>query len=243
MNYIKEINAFYVEIETNPLSANAGMLWHTLLHMNNRTRWIKEFSVAAMVLCYKSGLSNSSFKRARTELTKKGYISFRSRSPQAAMYQIISLVNKADAVVVSAGKNQSKKRRSESGERSSKNEKMIAVMNNKTFLFYQEHLGEPNAATQDEMIEWTNKMGNDLMYEALKRAVKNKKVTWPYVQAILNNWHEDGLVTVIDIHLSEEKYHNKRAKSYRSKRGHRHEEVIPDWFREMKEKERVGREA
>src|SRR5699024_8280529 len=91
---IKEINSFYVKIETNPLSASATVLWYTLMHINNRTRWSKEFSVAAAVLCLKSGLPNSTFKRARTELRDKGYITFTSRGRQAPLYQIISLIEK-----------------------------------------------------------------------------------------------------------------------------------------------------
>lgn len=92
MNYLKEINTFFVEIETNPLSSHAANLWHTLMHINNRTGWLKKFSVAAGVLCYKSGLSNSSFKRARAELRDKGYITFTSRGTKAPIYEMKSLV-------------------------------------------------------------------------------------------------------------------------------------------------------
>lgn len=92
MNYIKQINAFYIHIETNPLSASATVLWHTLMHINNRTHWKKEFSVAANVLCLKSALPASTFKRARLELRDKGYIKYTSRGNEAAMYEIVSLI-------------------------------------------------------------------------------------------------------------------------------------------------------
>ncbi|WP_156914188.1 hypothetical protein [Paucisalibacillus globulus] len=45
MNYIKEINAFYDLMELEPLSASAVNLWHTLLHINNKARWMMEFTV------------------------------------------------------------------------------------------------------------------------------------------------------------------------------------------------------
>src|SRR5690625_7205312 len=92
MNYIKEINAFYMKIETYPLTASANVLWYTLLHINNRAGWIKEFTVAAVVICVKSGLPESTFKRARNELRDKGYITYRSRGTQAPVYRMISLV-------------------------------------------------------------------------------------------------------------------------------------------------------
>lgn len=92
MNYIKEINAFHEEQLTNPVSGKAMKLWFTLMHINNKTCWKDTFTVAASVLCLHGKLSNSSFKRARTELRDKGYIRYESRAGnQAAKYEIISL--------------------------------------------------------------------------------------------------------------------------------------------------------
>ncbi|WP_249870785.1 hypothetical protein [Oceanobacillus saliphilus] len=93
MNYIRQVNAFYTHLETNPLSAAAANLWHVLMHVNNRAGWKEEFTVAMSVLCSKANLSESTFKRARTELREKGYICVKSRGGnQAAAYQIVSLV-------------------------------------------------------------------------------------------------------------------------------------------------------
>lgn len=92
LNYIKEINAFYQRQETNPLSSHAANLWHTLMHINNRAGWKTTFTVAVSTICSKSGLADSTFKRARTELRDKGYIDYESRrGNQAAIYKIISL--------------------------------------------------------------------------------------------------------------------------------------------------------
>src|SRR5699024_11575153 len=76
---------------TNPLSGSAVCLWHTLMHVNNRAHWVDEFTVAASVLCSKSGLTSSTFKRARTELKEKGYIQVTSRGTKAPAYRIMSL--------------------------------------------------------------------------------------------------------------------------------------------------------
>lgn len=92
LNYLREINAFYDRLETNPLSGGAVSLWHALMQVNNRARWKKKFTVAVVVLCYKSGLSESSFKRARKELYEKGYIHYEKQlGNKAAMYEMISL--------------------------------------------------------------------------------------------------------------------------------------------------------
>lgn len=90
VNYIKEINAFYQRQETNPLSSATANLCHTSMHVNNRTGLIREFTVASLALCSKANLTESTFKRARTELSDKGYIFYESQGGnRAAKYQII----------------------------------------------------------------------------------------------------------------------------------------------------------
>ncbi|MGG0757302.1 DnaD domain-containing protein [Brevibacillus laterosporus] len=97
MNYLKEINSFYDRLETNPLSSSAIALWHALMTINNKAGWINEFAVAASVLCVRSGLKDSMFKKARNELQTKGYVSFKSRNGnQSALYRINSLQSQYD---------------------------------------------------------------------------------------------------------------------------------------------------
>jgi len=98
MNYIKEIDAFHIRQETDPLTSAAAYLWFVLMDINSRTGWKKEFPVAAPLLCAKAALSEGTFKRARKELQGKGYIHVVSRGAnRAAAYQMISLVNDVEA--------------------------------------------------------------------------------------------------------------------------------------------------
>jgi len=93
MNYIREINAFYDWLETNELSTSAISLWYALMHINNKTGWKNEFTVALSVLSIKSGLSPRAVTNARKELTEKGRIKWESRNGnQAAQYTVNSLV-------------------------------------------------------------------------------------------------------------------------------------------------------
>lgn len=78
------MNAFYDYVEREPLSASAVSLWNTLLHINNKTAWAEEFSVAGTVLKLKGGLTDSSFKRARKELEERGFIEHQSRGTRMA---------------------------------------------------------------------------------------------------------------------------------------------------------------
>ncbi|WP_163969658.1 DnaD domain-containing protein [Oceanobacillus halotolerans] len=97
MNYIKQINAFYMELEVNPLSGPAISLWHSLMHINNRSRWIETFSVAMITLRMKSGLTTSTFKRARAELAAKGYIHVQNQGGnQSPIYRVTNLTGPID---------------------------------------------------------------------------------------------------------------------------------------------------
>ncbi|MFC7062350.1 hypothetical protein [Halobacillus seohaensis] len=89
MNYIKELNAFYNQIELHSLSSSAIVLWGALMHFNNISGWKKEFSVAASSLRSRSGLRESSFNRGCTELKEKGFIKHRSvHRNHAPIYQM-----------------------------------------------------------------------------------------------------------------------------------------------------------
>ena len=92
VNYIREINAFYNELEIKPLSSSAIALWHALLHLNNRCGWKDSFSVPVGTLSLKSGLSDRSVLNARNELKTKGYLVFQSREGnRSAVYQLTRL--------------------------------------------------------------------------------------------------------------------------------------------------------
>lgn len=280
MNYIQEINAFYVRLETNPLTASAANLWHTLMHVNNRANWINEFSVAAVVLCTKSGLPNSTFKRARAELKEKGYITFTSRGTKAPIYRMISLVRPQDvsepvgqevdravSQEMSEGVNQvvdqattqdvspllkqKEIKQNETTELDTTHE-----LGQRVIQFYSDHIAQPTKYIVSELICWSDKMEEDLVLEALKRTVENGKSTWRYTLGILHRWRNDGLETVEDVLAAEEAFREKRASQSRPAyarhsgyedasralfygRQPRYErtEVVPDWFRELKEKE------
>ncbi|WP_059102943.1 helix-turn-helix domain-containing protein [Shouchella shacheensis] len=92
MNYIAEMNALHVRQETDPRSPKATVLWYALMDVCNKTGWMKQFSVAAAVLCFKTGLTEDQVFKARRELVKKGYITFYSRRGKAAVYEIHSLL-------------------------------------------------------------------------------------------------------------------------------------------------------
>ena len=98
MDYIKQLNAFYAQMEHNPVSANASALWNALMHICNKTRWLEYYTVANKALEVKSGLEISSLQRARRELINKHllvYIPGKGRY-EAAKYHLPVLYEQVD---------------------------------------------------------------------------------------------------------------------------------------------------
>ena len=97
MNYLKQMNAFYKLLPNNPLSSNAQCLYFYLLNKNNELNWIKEFTVANMIVCGYTNLSRQALDRARNELKQKGYIDYQKGfSNQAGKYLIVSFDTQND---------------------------------------------------------------------------------------------------------------------------------------------------
>lgn len=94
MNYLKQLLAFYDELEINPLNSSEIALWHALMSINNKTAWSDTFTVATSVLRQRSGLKEANFFKTRNTLAQKKYIIWNSTgSNKAAKYQIKVLYN------------------------------------------------------------------------------------------------------------------------------------------------------
>ena len=93
INYIKQLNEFYSILDYKPLSSNAISLYGFLLHVANKTGWLKEFRVANTTIMSKCKLNTSALQRARMELINNGYIRYKKGSNQNEMprYSLVVL--------------------------------------------------------------------------------------------------------------------------------------------------------
>lgn len=248
MNYIREMNAFYDSLEYNPLSSSAVALWHALMHMNNKTRWKSEFRVAGMVLRIKSGLNESSFKRARTELKEKGYIAYEpKRGNQAPVYRMISLIeNREDAQQVDSVGYEVDENSTETElprEREARKgmaEETVTKQEageGEVFRFYQENFGVMSPFVIESMSDWVDDVGEALVMEAMKRALEQNRASWGYVKSILQAWKKKGIRSVDAVRAEDVEFRKrKQRRRYHYFTSGNREEVIPDWFKEQREK-------
>jgi len=269
MNYIKEINAFYDHIERNPLSASAVTLWHTLMHINNKARWTATFTVAAPVIRMKSGLKESSFKRARTELKEKGYIDFESRSRNLApIYRMVRLSGGEEELVATtnliegagarvragglmnqvADEGVDHLRTQETGalikRKENKKKQNNPIPAEEAIAFFQDNFGVASSYVSGEVLHWVNRSGEQLVLHAMKRALDRGKASWGYVRAILENWGKKGIRSVEEAQVEEVSFRRnslsrKGQSSYGARQG---KEVVPEWFWERKRERENRRE-
>lgn len=230
MNYLKQLLAFYDELELNPLSSSEIALWHALMSINNKTAWSDTFTVASSVLCQRSGLGTPNFFKTRNNLAQKGYIKWGSSGGnRAAKYQIKVLYKSAstDSVDVSI-------------DNSSGNTEVLDKQKSKTKVETQVETQAETNNNQDEnayrdlITEFQQNFGinstkplmlDDLKYTiadfvdqgnsyteaieivqyALKIAVAHQASSWSYVKGIIKNWVSKSLFNIESIKEYQEK--------------------------------------
>ncbi|MDL4839106.1 DnaD domain protein [Aquibacillus rhizosphaerae] len=211
------------QMEVNPLSASATLLWYTLMQVNNQAGLKKQFTVSAPVLRVKSGLKPSSFKRAREELRDKGLIQFHSLGRnQATLYEmklISNLINNESDITHCSTNDLMDQMLS-----NSRSTDEVIRQSSSAIQFYESNFGASSHYITQELYAWTNKLGDTLVMEAMKSALEHNKFNWSYVKSILLAWESSRLVQVNNLHDKDQfrKTHYPR----------REEGIIPEWFYE-----------
>lgn len=97
MTYLDMLNEFYDFCECNTVSANAQLLFHTLLAINNKCVWEEWFSRTNVSLSGRMGISEKAFIRARNELKQLGLIDFVSSKKRGTCTKYCILYNTNDS--------------------------------------------------------------------------------------------------------------------------------------------------
>jgi len=93
VDYIKHLEAFYTQINYNPISSNAMTMYQALLFIAYQAKRIDELSVANNRLQMMCGLTEKEFRNSRNELINKNYIKYKKGRNQnsAPKYYIPSV--------------------------------------------------------------------------------------------------------------------------------------------------------
>lgn len=221
VNYLKEINAFYDQLEINPLSSSAIALWHTLMHINNKAAWKEQFTVAVSVLCMKSGLREGTFKKARNELKQKGYIDFISRrGNQSAIYKIISLSSNNDRNSIGNSVHNSSDNHDHNRgaltklkQNETKTKQIPSLANARVINLTEQYFGFISDKDKYLLNDFCDELGEELITEALNRAKAELK-GFKYALGIIRNWSQKGIRTMEDVKIDDQQFESYKQKRY-----------------------------
>ncbi|GGA65318.1 hypothetical protein GCM10008025_06460 [Ornithinibacillus halotolerans] len=99
-------------------------------------------------------------------------------------------------------------------------------------VFYQNNFGVVSPFVSEDILAWIADVGEELVIEAMKRALERGKSNWGYVKQILRSWVQKNIRTVeaarAEIVASVRKRDSGRQAFSR--------EVVPEWFLERKKR-------
>lgn len=82
----------------------------------------------------------------------------------------------------------------------------------KVLSFYQDHFGFAPPLTIAGLTDFTASLGADVVIHAMDIAASEKKSSWSYIRGILNRYQREGLRTMADVRLSEQRFEESKAR-------------------------------
>lgn len=81
------------------------------------------------------------------------------------------------------------------------------------FTFYQNNFGAMNPFLTEEMKDWCSTLGDELVTEAMKRAISQNKRTWSYTTGILKGWITKGIKTLEQAKAEQAEFERQKQQS------------------------------
>ncbi|ERN53852.1 DnaD domain protein [Alkalihalophilus marmarensis] len=232
MNYEQQIQAFYNQLETNPLTPSGIATWHALMQVWQKAGWPKSFTVAVSVIAVKSGMKVRHFYNIRKELEEKGYLTFISRgSGQAAQYAMTAFSTKLHHQPHALYAQDCTQPSASSASQPNAQPRSLLIKENNLkedtkditpFQFYEENgFGRLSPFISESINAWlddsTFTEPSEVVIEAMKVSLLQNVRTWGYVSKVLQDWSGKGLQTVSEIRAEREKWKQKMA-AYHAKK-------------------------
>jgi len=112
------------------------------------------------------------------------------------------------------------------------------------FTLWQSNWGFPNGIAQQDLTEWVNEFGGDLVYyvieTALRRNVKSSGAD-SYLRVTLSAYKKQGINTVKKAVQEAEQHQQQMSREYQQKSGSRKRQPIneglPEWFKKQQEEQ------
>ncbi|WCT60211.1 DnaD domain protein [Limosilactobacillus portuensis] len=266
MNYLSISINFARQIPMlNPTTGEIA-LFHALLDLKNidmnfkdktgkKKSWADGFDPTSATLQLYSGLSANGIVKAREKLKALGLIDFKSRGRRkSTVYKLLDL--SSDKSAFNSSVNSSDNSSDISGDNSSDNSVPLnktkqdkTKQNNKVlsdardeksisdvFNLWESNWGFPNGIAQQDLTEWTNQFGADLVIHAITFALRrniNSKGADRYLARTFERYQQEGITTVEQAEKRENQHQQQASREYgaRSFNKPKRREPIPEWMR------------
>ena len=102
------------------------------------------------------------------------------------------------------------------------------TVENDAIVFYQNNIGLIRPIISEEILDWINDLGDELVIESLKRAIASNKANWGYAKAILRSWHQKGIKTIEQADAESVEFQNQQQSRFGK---NTEPEIQPEWFK------------
>ncbi|MGG0727262.1 DnaD domain-containing protein [Bacillus paramycoides] len=94
-----------------------------------------------------------------------------------------------------------------------------------------------------ELGEFCDKFGNELITHAVNKAIDENVPKWRYIRSILSSWEKEKVKTLNDVAALDTRFEMSKKNNKRTGKGYgKRTEVVPDWLREQEESDSTPRQ-
>ncbi|WP_157418290.1 DnaD domain-containing protein [Bacillus cereus] len=91
-----------------------------------------------------------------------------------------------------------------------------------------------------ELGEFCDRFGNELVIHAVNKAIDENVPKWRYIRSILSSWEKEKVKTLNDVATLDTRFEMSKKNNKRTGKGYsKRTEVVPDWLRKQEEQEPI----
>lgn len=205
MNYISEIKAFYDSMLSKPLSTGQIALWHALMSINNKCAWTKWFTVPNQTLELLTGMSRQAVSKNRNVLKQLGYLDFKTNGTKATSYTLNSLQAGCQDSCQSSLQDSLQSSCQNSSTLNKRNETKRNSNITRVRDYYENRIGVLNRTALGQLSGFLDHMEPEVIERAVDITAQKGVSNWKYVNTILSDWLEKGMLRAADLKKLEKK--------------------------------------
>lgn len=265
MDYFKQRRAFRkLKRDQIDISTGQNNLYRELLDYANDEGVLDTlFTLKNSALTDLTGLSEAGLKKARNDLVQLGLIEYvpGKRNKQKPKYKIIQLYDTSWATRTSKSSSTSIATSSSTGSPESSSTGSSKVLtstysnqtntkhhdddrqpaqNNSPVILWQQNYVTLNQIQLQQLEEWSDKLGDDLVCEGIKRVATagiERRGAFNYLVGILTNWNNASVKTLADV-AKMDKAHDHEVKAKQMDRSkiaakNRVKGPVPEWLNDQ----------